>query len=126
MSTAGRVPERGDVIWLSLNPKVGHEQAGRRPALVLSPAEYNGRVGLALIAPITNQKKGYSFEVELPAGLGVTGVVLADQTKSLDWRGRKAEFACRVVEDVVMDVVGKLLALLDPDGEFGGTDPESS
>src|SRR5437762_13948374 len=80
------VPERGDAVWLTLDPQAGHEQAGRRPALVLSPAAYNGRVGLALCCPITNQAKGYPFEVALPDGLAVSGVVLADQVKSLDWR----------------------------------------
>jgi mRNA interferase MazF len=120
MTSPGYVPERGDVVWLFFNPQSGHEQAGRRPALVLSPAEYNGRVGLALLAPITNQSKGYPFEVELPAGGSITGVVLSDQTKSLDWRARKAEFADRVDEEVVLEVVGRVLSLLDPDGVFGG------
>ena len=82
------VPERGDAVWISLDPQAGHEQAGRRPALVLSPAAYNGRVGLALLCPITNQAKGYPFEVPLPEGLPVTGVVGADQVKSLDWRAQ--------------------------------------
>ena len=77
------VPERGDVIWISLDPQAGHEQRGRRPALVLSPAAYNGRVGLALLCPITNQAKGYPFEVALPEGLDVTGVILADRINSV-------------------------------------------
>lgn len=83
------IPERGDAVWITLDPQAGHEQAGRRPALVLSPSAYNGRVGLALLCPITSQVKGYPFEVPLPAGLGVAGVVGADQVKSLDWGAHK-------------------------------------
>ena len=75
------VPERGNAIWINFNPQAGHEQAGRRPAIVLSPQSYNGKVGLCLLCPITNQVKGYPFEVLIPAGLGVTGVVLSDQKK---------------------------------------------
>src|SRR5512136_3155042 len=85
------IPERGDAVWITLDPQAGHEQGGRRPALVLSPAAYNGRVGLALLCPITSQRKGYPFEVALPAGLKIQGVVLADQVKSLDWQIRRAE-----------------------------------
>ena len=84
------VPERGDAVFITLDPQAGHEQAGRRPALVLSPAAYNGRVGLALLCPITSQVKGYPFEVPIPAGSPVRGVVGADQVKSLDWRARLA------------------------------------
>jgi mRNA interferase MazF len=87
----GPVPDRGDAIWITLDPQAGHEQAGRRPALVLSPASYNEKVGLALLCPITSQVKGYPFEVPIPAGLTVSGVILADQVKSLDWRVRRAE-----------------------------------
>src|SRR3954454_18410008 len=88
------VPDRGDVVWISLNPQAGHEQAGRRPAVVLSPAAYNGRAGLAILCPITNQIKGYPFEVILPSELAVSGAVLSDQVKSLDWRVRNAVFIC--------------------------------
>ena len=83
------VPQRGDVIWITLNPQAGHEQAGRRPAVVLSPVAYNGKVGLAILCPITSQVKGYPFEVRIPDGLPVRGVILADQVKSLDWKARK-------------------------------------
>ena len=76
------IPDRGDVVWLEFAPQAGHEQAGKRPALVISPAAYNGRVGLALLCPITSQKKGYPFEVALPAGMKLQGVILADQIKS--------------------------------------------
>jgi mRNA interferase MazF len=108
----GYVPERGDAVWITLDPQAGHEQAGRRPALVLSPASYNGRVGLALLCPITGQVKGYPFEVALPDGLPVTGVVLADQVKNLDWRARKAARICAVPEEVVTQVLQRLNALL--------------
>jgi mRNA interferase MazF len=107
-----RVPDRGDAVWISLNPQAGHEQAGRRPALVLSPARYNARVGLALLCPITSQVKGYPFEVPLPSDLPVRGVILADQVKSLDWRARRAEVVGRVPKRVVDEVLGKLNALL--------------
>ena len=86
------VPERGDVVWVSPNPQAGREQAGRRPALVLSPSSYNLPVGLAVMCPITSRVKGYPFEVGLPAGLLVSGVVLADAVKNLDWRARRTDF----------------------------------
>ena len=107
-----KAPSRGDLIWVSLDPQSGHEQASRRPALVLSPVEYNSRVGLALMCPITNRAKGYPFEVALPTDLDVTGVILADQIKSLDWRARRAEIACRVPNSVTDEVLGKLNTLL--------------
>jgi mRNA interferase MazF len=107
-----QAPDRGDLIWVSLNPQAGHEQAGRRPALVLSPVEYNSRVGLALMCPVTSRTKGYPFEVSLPSDLDVTGVILADQIKSLDWRARRAEIACRVPKSVTDEVLGKLNTLL--------------
>lgn len=113
---SGYVPERGDAVWITLDPQAGHEQAGRRPALVLSPSAYNGRVGLALLCPITSQAKGYPFEVPLPTGLSVTGVVGADQVKSLDWRARKASRIGVVPEDVVGQVLQRLQALLGGGG----------
>jgi mRNA interferase MazF len=106
------VPRRGDIVWLSFMPQAGHEQAGRRPALVLSPWAYNGKVGLALLCPITSRVKGYPFEVAIPEGLAVTGVVLADQVKSLDWQARQAEFADRLPDADVNEVVGMVTALL--------------
>ena len=105
------VPDRGDAVWLQFNPQAGHEQAGRRPALVLSPAAYNGKVGLAVLCPITSQSKGYPFEVVISTGK-LTGVVLSDQVKSLDWRVRQAEMIERVPEAVVQDVLAKLSSLL--------------
>lgn len=105
-------PTRGDLIWISFNPQAGHEQAGRRPALVISPQAYNCKVGLALLCPITGQVKGYPFEVLLPEGLPVGGVVLADQVKSLDWRVRQAARIGRLPEAVVKEVLDKLMPLL--------------
>ena len=106
------VPERGDAIWIDFNPQAGHEQAGRRPAIVLSPRSYNGKVGLCLLCPITNRVKGYPFEVIIPNDSGVTGVVLSDQTKSLDWRVRNAEFIAGLSKDVTNEVLKKLKSLL--------------
>ena len=107
-----QAPNRGDLIWVSLNPQAGHEQAGRRPALVLSPVEYNSRVGLALMCPVTRLAKGYPFEVALPTDLDITGVILADQIKSLDWRARRTEIACKAPRSVTDEVLGKLSTLL--------------
>ena len=109
---SGYVPDRGHVVWLDFDPQAGREQAGRRPALVLSPAAYNDRVGLALLCPITSRVKGYPFEVALPDGLGVAGVVLADQVRSLDWRRRRAAFAAAAPEATVEEVRQKVLVLL--------------
>jgi mRNA interferase MazF len=108
------VPERGDLIWIHFNPQAGHEQAGRRPALVLSPAAYNDRVGLALLCPVTSAVKGYPFEVLLPKG-AISGAVLADQVKSLDWRARGAERAARLSPELVAEVLDKLGTLLRTD-----------
>lgn len=108
------IPDRGDVVWISLNPQAGHEHAGRRPALVLSPGVYNGKVGLAVLCPITNQAKGYPFEVKIPDGLDVTGVILADQVKSLDWRVRNTDFMCNLPATTVNEVLHKLNTLLRP------------
>jgi mRNA interferase MazF len=106
------VPARGDIVWLSFTPQAGHEQAGRRPAVVLSPEAYNRRVGLALFCPITNQRKGYPFEVAVPEGGGVTGVILADQVKSLDWRSRNAVFLATLPDELLVDMLQKLNTLV--------------
>jgi mRNA interferase MazF len=108
------VPERGHAIWLTFDPQAGHEQAGRRPAVVLTSAPYHQRVGLLLACPVTNQIKGYPFEVALPQGLPVSGVVLSDQVKSADWRARQASFICVLPESTVTDIVAKLSTLLPP------------
>lgn len=109
------VPERGHIVWLQFDPQAGHEQAGTRPALVITPSSYNRRVGLALFCPVTSQVKGYPFEVSLPAGLKVQGTILSDQVKSLDWRVRKARYACTVPGDVLDEAVARILTLVDPD-----------
>ena len=106
------IPQRGDAVWISLNPQAGHEQAGRRPAVVLSPEAYNGKVGLAILCPITNQIKGYPFEVLLPPGLLVTGAIVSDQVKSLDWRARDAEWICTLPTRTIAEVLQKLGTLL--------------
>jgi mRNA interferase MazF len=106
------VPERGDVVWLDFDPHAGHEQAKRRPAVVLSPAAYNARTSLAICCPVTSQVKGYPFEVALPADLEVEGVVLADQVRSLDWRARHATYLGALPNAVVAQVIAKARALL--------------
>ena len=106
------VPRRGDLVWLHFDPQTGHEQAGRRPALVLSPESYNGRVGLAIFCPVTNRTKGYPFEVDLPSGGDVSGVLLSDQVKSLDWRARRADLIEAVPPEVTDEVLTKLGTLL--------------
>ena len=106
-------PKRGDVVWISFNPQAGHEQAGHRPALVLSPQSYNRKVGLVLLCPITNQIKGYPFEVRIPPGVKVSGVVLSDQVKSMDWKARGASLLCSLPEKTVREVLSKVCVLLD-------------
>lgn len=112
MSARPYCPRRGDVVWLSFTPQAGHEQAGHRPALTLSPESYNRKVGLALFCPITSRAKGYPFEVALPPGSEVAGVVLSDQVKSLDWSARRARFAGRVTDAAMAEVLRKVGALL--------------
>lgn len=107
------VPDRGDIVWLTFTPRVGNEQAGRRPALVVSPRAYNHKTSLALLCPITSKVKGYPFEVALPARGRITGVILSDQIKSLDWQARGAEFAARAPEKVVGEVLAKLGVLTE-------------
>lgn len=105
------VPDAGDLVWLTFDPQAGHEQAGRRPALVLSPWIYNDKAGLALVCPITTKQKGYPFEVPVDAG-GITGVVLADHVKSVDWRARRAMRAARAPDETLADVLERLRPLL--------------
>jgi mRNA interferase MazF len=106
------IPESGDIVWIMFNPQAGHEQAGHRPALVLSPKAYNRKVGLAILCPITSQVKGYPFEVLLPDGLEINGAILSDRVKSLDWRARKATFSCRLPAAAFNEVVQKLSTLI--------------
>ena len=107
------VPGTGDIVWLTFTPQAGHEQAGRRPALVLSPRSYNDKTSLALFCPITSKVKGYPFEVPLPPAGIVTGVILADQIKSLDWRVRRTRFDSQAPPQVIAEVLEKLAVLLD-------------
>ncbi len=106
------VPDAGDFVWMTFDPQAGREQAGRRPALVLSPKTYNAKSGLALACPVTNQIKGYPFEVAVPAAIGATGVILADHLKSVDWKARHAEPLGRCTAEVMDEVRGKLASLL--------------
>lgn len=107
------IPQRGDVIWITLNHQAGHEQAGRRPAIVLSPGAYNGKTGIVILCPVTSLVKGYPFEVRIPGGLPVKGVILADQVKSLDWKARQTEWLCTLPPDVTTEVLAKLGVLLE-------------
>ena len=106
------IPQCGDVVWITLNPQAGHEQAGRCPAAVLSPRNYNGKTGMAILCPITNQIKGYPFEVLIPADLSVAGAILSDQVKSLDWRSRNTELICSLPHETISEVLQKLITLL--------------
>jgi mRNA interferase MazF len=107
------IPERGDIVWLTFTPQAGHEQAGRRPALVLSPSSYNAKVGLAIFCPITSQVKGYPFEVALPKGLAVGGVLLSDQVKNLEWKVRNAELICKLPTNTVTIVLKRVGMLVN-------------
>ena len=109
------IPDRGDIVWLHFVPQSGREQAARRPAFVVSPRAYNRKVGLALCCPITSRVKGYPFEVPLSNEGKARGAVLSDQLKSLDWRATKATRLDRASEDVVQEVTGRILALVDPE-----------
>jgi mRNA interferase MazF len=108
------VPRCGDAVWITLNPQAGHEQTGRRPALVVSPESYNGKTGLAIFCPITGQIKGYPFEVLIPDGLPLVGAILSDQVKSLDWRARNAQLICGLPAEITSEVVEKLGTLISP------------
>ena len=107
------IPDRGDVVWINLDPQAGHEQAGVRPVLVLSPSAYNGRVGLMVCCPITTQSKGYPFEVLIKNNLKVSGVILADQVKSLDWKVRGAKKKGSISDDELTETLNKLKAVID-------------
>lgn len=109
----GSAPERGDAVWLSFEPQAGREQSGRRPALVISPASYNAKSGLAIMCPITSQVKSYPFECAIPAGLPIQGVILSDQVRAMDWQARRAERICRLPGEVLDDVVAKICALIN-------------
>jgi mRNA interferase MazF len=125
-SASNYVPDRADVVWINLDPQAGREQAGHRTCLVLSPAAYNGKTGLAVFCPITNQAKGYPFEVQLPRDLTTTGVVLADHIKSLDWRARGARFREKVPVYIVQEVLDAAMTLLDPSEGEESSPPENA
>ena len=105
------IPNRGDFIWLNFTPQAGHEQRGLRPALVISPLEYNRKTGLTLCCPVTSNIKGYPFEVPT-SGKKITGVILADHLKNLDWKVRKAKFIEKAHSLVMSECLGKISALV--------------
>lgn len=109
---AGYVPDRGDFVWIDLNPRQGREQSGHRPALVVSPKAYNRKTTLCVICPATRQAKGYPFEVAVQLNDGDTSVILADHVRSVDWKVRRVRRIAKVSDDVLDDVVGRLEALL--------------
>lgn len=111
MASKAYVPEAGDIVWLEFDPQAGHEKAGHRPALVISPAAYNAKKGWMICCPLSTQIKGYPFEVQTQIS-AKPGVVLSDQVKSLDWRVRKAKKEGAVSEEVLQDVRAKIKALL--------------
>ncbi len=106
------VPDRGDLIWITLNPVAGHEQAGRRPALVLTTVSYNRKTGLCVLCPATRQKKGYAFEVTTAGPAGEVSVLLSDHLRNVDWRARKAELMYRVAPEILDAVIARVTALL--------------
>jgi mRNA interferase MazF len=105
------VPERGDIVWLNFNPQTGHEQKGRRPAIVISPKKYNEKVGMAIFCPITSKIKNYPFEVRIKNGK-IDGVVLSDQIKSLDWKNREIEFITKENIETIKEIINKLSVLI--------------
>jgi len=111
MVTKAYIPERGDIVWLDFNPQLGHEQRGRRPALVISYKAYNERIGLGIFCPITSKVKGYPFEVEIDLKK-IKGAVLCDQVKSLDWKERNIEYIERISEKDLEEVIEKVEAII--------------
>ncbi len=105
-------PDRGDLVWLEFSPQAGHEPAGRRPALVVSPALYNSRSGLALVCPVTTKSKGYPLDVHLSDGFPVYGVIQSDQFRSLDWKERKFTAIAKVPDSTLQSVLNKIRSLL--------------
>ena len=109
---ASYCPSRGDIVWIEFLSTAGHEQSGKRPAMVLSPLAYNRTVGLMLCCPITSKEKGYPFEVRIPDGFQISGVVLSDQLRSLDWKSRNVSLIAKAPRELTDDVLAKLQALL--------------
>ena len=112
MKSGRYIPDRGDILWLQFSPQAGHEQAGKRPAICLSPKIYNGKTNLGLFCPITSKQKGYPFEVPLPVDFPVKGVILADQIRSLDWNVKRAFFIAKAPENILSEVLEKVQLLL--------------
>jgi mRNA interferase MazF len=106
------IPERGDIVYLDFDPTKGHEQRGRRPAFTVSPATYNSKTSLALFMPITSQQKGYPFEVILSKTMKISGVILTDQIKCLDWQVRNAQFVEKISQDLIEEVQAKIEPLI--------------
>ena len=111
MVTKNYVPERGDVVWINFDPQSGHEQKGKRPAIVISPKEYNKKVGLGLFCPITSKVKNYPFEVNISIKK-INGVVLSDQIKSFDWRIRETEFIGKAKSEKIDEIISRLSVLI--------------
>jgi mRNA interferase MazF len=105
------IPDRGDIAWLDFNPQLGHEQRGRRPALVLSHKAYNEKTGLALFCPVTSKEKGYPFEVSFN-GKKVRGAILSDQVKNLDWTRRNIEHIEKISAEALIETVKKIQLLI--------------
>ena len=112
VETKSYAPARGDLVWLDFSPQTGHEQAGRRPAVCISPVSYNKKVGLGIFCPITSAIKGYPFEVLLPADLPITGVILSDQLKSMDWQSRQVKYIATLPEETINQVLAKTRSLV--------------
>ena len=112
MKSGSYIPDRGDIVWLNFTPQVGHEQRGKRPALILSPKIYNEKTSLCICLPITSKIKGYPFEVPLPSRSAINGVILSDQIKNLDFRAREITFICKLSSEIVEVVQKNVLALL--------------
>ncbi len=112
MKSGSYIPDRGDIVWLNFTPQTGHEQRGKRPALILSPKIYNKKTSLCICLPITSKIKGYPFEVGLPKGLEVEGVILSDQIKNLDFVAREIDYICEAPHEVLVTVQKNVLALV--------------
>lgn len=109
------IPKQGDIIFLNFNPQSGKEQAGKRPGLVVSDQGFNNLLGLLICCPITKQKKGYPFEVEIPKGIAIEGIILTDHMRSIDWRSRKAKFVCKAPEKTLEEALEKIRAIFNED-----------
>ncbi len=112
MTEINYIPDRGDLVWIDFNPQAGHEQAGRRPAVVISPKPYNKKVGLAILCPVTSKIKGYPFEVSIPSGFDITGVILSDQVKNMDWKVRQLSFIGKLPKNTLLETLKKLNTLI--------------